>query len=192
MTFDMRRLVGWAVPLFCIALAAFLIFRQHAAAQQASTDLVAAQQDEAAATAAKEEAERSSGTMRFAAAAPNTTEEPKFLDGLRAQAALAGIKISRWSSQAEPASTAAPDAAPNENSPLKNIVKIRGQISLAGPYSGIRTFLAALDRSNRLYTFSDMRWSRKEKGDLELTATITRYVDPTLIAEPVGKGQKRT
>ncbi len=195
---DWSRIIGWAIPLICIAIAGVVIYNQHAAFDKAAQDLSAARTAEAAASVARDRAEQEAGTVRYAAVPPSTSEEPKFLNGLRSRATLSGIQISRWTSQTAPA-TSTNGQPPAETDPaVKSLVKIQGDMTLSGPYQGIRKFLLDLSLTNRLYTLSNLRWTLKNGTDVELQTMITRYVDPNLKAEPTGdgttdaKGKKRT
>jgi hypothetical protein len=173
---DLNRVLGWALPLVCMAVAAVLIIRQNSALQEANGKLLDAQRAETMAAAAKDLADKQSGKMRFAAAPATQNEESKFLDGLKIHAAAAGVKITRWNSRA--GSTTAPAEAAEADPALHGITKRSGDLTLNGSFEAIRSFLVGMSQTNRLYTFSDMRWSRNEKG-LELTTTISRYVEPS-------------
>jgi len=198
MKLDGFRILGWAIPLFCIALAGFLIWSGYSRLGSANLSLSAAQMSVQSASLARDEAEKKSGQARFAAVPLTQTEEPKFLNGLRDHAATRSIKINRWLGH--------PASAPGEISPvamgtqdpatldpaIKSIIRVSGDLTIQGTYENIRNFLGDLSSSNRLYLLSDLKWARKD--DLvELTVTVTRFLDPTLTPGDIAPdGKKRT
>jgi hypothetical protein len=187
---DLSRLVGWAIPLICIAFAAIVLIKQRAAVTAASDHLTTAQRNEAAAMDAKDKAEKESGKMHFAAAPASDREESDFLNGLRMRAATAGIKITNWQSRGLDMPKTPDSSSSDEKKPdtaTQGILKYSGNLTLNGPYQGIRSFIAALGQSNRLFTLTDMHWARKDRaaagGTVELVTSISRYVDST-VAKP--------
>jgi hypothetical protein len=192
MKMDWSRTTGWLVPLLSIASAGYAIFDGNHKLQAANKAYAAAELNENAVSLQRDQAEKESGTMRYAVAPVTQNEETDFLGGLRAMAAGAGVKPTRWNESAvesaalPPGSPAAASSAGTPNSDqsgvdpaLQNVQRIKGELTVFGPYQSIRSFLKSLDSSARLYTLSDMHLARKDSG-LELTLAVTRYIDPTL------------
>jgi hypothetical protein len=183
------RLIGWAIPLVCMAIAFYIVMGQYAGLRKANDHLVSAQRHESEATDTKEKAERASGKLHVAAAPASDREESEFLKGLHMRADTAGIRIAKWTSRGldMPPKPTDGSADKTENPATQGILKYSGTLSLVGSYQGIRAFLAALGQSSRLFTFSEMHWARKEGdragGTLQVDTTISRYVDPA-VAKP--------
>ena len=187
MKMDPFRMLGWAVPTVCMAVAAILIFRQNGALQDAQSKRNHAEQLAQSATMEKSMVDRQEVEHRYAAADASSIEEPLFLEDLRSRARQCGVTIASWTSQAKqyggadsPSGQVASSGGADANL-LKGITKISCSLSLAGQYSALRTFLEGLTRSDRLYTVSDVNWSRAEEGTT-LTVTLARYVGPPTAA----------
>jgi len=180
---DNKRLIGWAVPCLCIAAAGGVVFTKHGQLQQAETQLRVAQEKVEEATKAREALERNGAEVRFAAATQSPYEEASFLNEIRQRAVSCGVVISRWDSRNRSFGDSAEEAPtdPEEQKrleKLKGITRISSDLTLIGPYSGIRKFLGETTAQERLYTLSNAKWSRKDEGGTELLVTVSRYVEP--------------
>jgi hypothetical protein len=181
---DNKRLIGWVVPCLCIAGAGAVVFTQHRKLQEAETQLRLAQAKVEEATKAREALERNSAEVRFAAATQSPYEEAAFLNEIRQRAIRCGVVISRWDSRNRAFGDSAEEQAstdPKElerQEKLKGITRISSDLTLIGPYSGIRKFLGETTAQERLYTLSNARWRRRDEGGTELLVTVSRYVEP--------------
>src|SRR5579862_7600770 len=191
MRIDGARIIGWAIPLACIAVSIVTITRARARLVTATRELGEAQVAVGTATVARDKAEKESGTMRIAAVPADKDEESLFLDGVRGYAAKNHLAIAKWASQLpEPLAPKQADGSQSSGDDsgidptIKSLVRIRGEVTLDGSYQGVRTFLRKLAKSSRLYTISNIHWVRKDTG-VEVTASVARYVDPTLTAADI-------
>lgn len=183
MTLDKSRIIGWIIPCLCIGAAGGVIFTQHRSLQESETNLRLAQQSVAEATAAREALEKNGQEFRFAAATQSPYEEAAFLNEIRQRAISSGIQISRWDSRNRNLGTDDAEASedPEEQKrleKLKGITRISSDLTLVGPYNGVRKFLGETTASERLFTLSNAKWSRRDEGGTELLVTISRYVEP--------------
>jgi hypothetical protein len=189
---DWRRVVGWAVPLVCMAVVGGAIYVQHGNLQRAQDELGRAQEEARQALAANEEAARHGGEVRFAAQPTDRNEEAEFLEVLRKRAAETGVKIKAWTAQLTPpppTGQSEAESADPKAQKLKGLVSLRSELTVEGAYGNVRTFIAGLEQTKRLYTFNEIRWTKTRIGT-ELKATITRYVETGAPAAPIGTQEK--
>ncbi len=184
------RILGWLAPTLCIGVAASIAFVQHRSLQEAQGSLQLAQAAVQEATAAKEQLDAAGDETRYAAAGMGPYEESAFLNDLRSRAAACQVEIRRWDSRFRSFGSETNDETkdPEEEKrqeKLKGITRISSDLTLAGSYSGVRKFLGGMVASPRLFTLSNVKWSRQDTGGTELLVTVSRYVEPAKASDAV-------
>ena len=182
---DGLRLLGWAIPILCMAVACWILFKEHQdfiasdmARNQANRDLeVAAKENQAI-------SEQPPG-RRYAAVDDLPEEEIAFLTYLRTRCAANNVNFKSWSSQTVVYGKDKEVTSKDEKTAalLKGIRKISASLTLAGPYANIRKLIGEMELSDRLYTLTNLTWSTTKEGT-QLGMTVSRYVAP---AKPVAK-----
>lgn len=98
-------------------------------------------------------------------------EQPDFIDVLRASAEKNHIVLNRWANATGPAGAGASTNVPAE------VTAINCTIESAGTYNNLRRFLYSLQDAPRLFTLSDMVWTRNDRWPTTtLKFNLTRYV----------------
>jgi hypothetical protein len=104
-------------------------------------------------------------------------EQPDFIDMLRTRADHSHISLSRW------ANAAAPNPGTNADGTSAmptDVSAINCSIEAVGRYNDLRHFLYSLQDAPRLFTLSDMVWSRNDKWPITaLKFSLSRYVTMT-------------
>lgn len=169
-------LVGWVLPVTCVALAAGAIFMQWRRHQDTQTKLEETRQQVATAQVKKAGLEANLGKNQFASIRAGELEEAAFLGEMRRRTADAKVVILRWNNRGGGPIT--PPATEGEAPPPGPVLARRqGEFALSGSYDNLRRLLVDLQRSQRLYTIADVRWSRKADAMNEVVFSITRYVE---------------
>lgn len=168
-----------------MAVACYIIFSQNSAFQAASAARDQANRDVENAAKDKKNADDAPKRRRFAAAPDTPDEEAKFLNYLRQHAALYKVQLvsetSATTEYGKDRSTAILD--PKIAELLKGIRKISCNITLSGPYAGLRQLMGELEASDRLFTLSNLSWNRTENGN-RLSMIVGRYVAPAAPKPP--------
>ena len=178
MTFDRLGLAGWLLPGLCLAASAGVLVNRHAALTEASRDE----------SRAADELERARGDVlaasrqpkaRFIVEAPrDPNEETHFLTDLRNDARACGVVIARWNSRST--DYRKPEGGgTSEEALLEGVTKASCDLTLTGSYPALRSFLAALSKSDRLLTIARVDWVRTEGGS-DLSMSLNRYLSPKL------------
>lgn len=192
MRFDAYRLFGWLIPGLCMVFAVLVLFNQTGALKEAQRVRDEASLDVTAAALKKTEVDAQVDERRFAAADANDMEQTLFLTDLRKRVNQSGAEITNWTSQVaqyrDPTTAAstgntAVAADPKDAALLTNITRVSSTLTLSGPYGAIRSFLEGIQRSDRLFTLSNVNWSRSPENT-KLILTISRYVAPPRAKPP--------
>lgn len=101
-------------------------------------------------------------------------EQPDFIDVLRSRAEVSHVTLIRWANSSGPVSPGATGGA----SPMPaEVSSINCTIESAGTYNDLRHFLYSLQDAPRLFTLSDMVWSRNDKWPITtLKFNLARYI----------------
>lgn len=188
------RLAAWAIPIVSFALAAALCVDRHAAFSAAVRRTRALESELSQAYAREDAMGGLKKAARFACAKRSPKEESVFFTGLRRHAALADVTIVRLRSQSEtlgddkglaggPPPAATPVGKESPETVIKGVTRVGCQLVLDGSYPALRRFLQGLWKSDRLYTMSDVTWSRAPSGT-EMTLTLNRYLAPATPLAP--------
>jgi hypothetical protein len=103
-------------------------------------------------------------------------EQVDYLNTIQAYALASRVRITRWTNFAPlaPQTTSGglrPAAMP------KGVVAVPSAVEVAGSYANVRAFLYYLQRSPRLFSLNDFKWSRGDKWPSTTVAfTLTRYL----------------
>ncbi len=167
-------LTKYFLPLACIGVSAWLIFDGQAQVAKAQENRASAQQELTVAQDAHLALDRLGDSKPVLSEPESAAEEARFLSGLRRHAALQGAAILKWSSTTE---VYKEDAKMPEHKALVGLTRVTSHLSAVGSYASLYKFLQSISSSQRLYTFSDIRWTRDSAAN-RLTFSLTRYVEP--------------
>lgn len=110
-------------------------------------------------------------------------EQPDFIDVLRSRAEGTHVTLSKWANAAAPANNGGTPAPASEANPgatrslPQEVSTINCTIEVTGQYNDLRHFLYSLQDAPRLFTLSDMVWSRNNKWpETTLKFNLARYV----------------
>jgi hypothetical protein len=115
-------------------------------------------------------------------------EQPDFIDMIRSRAEQNHVSLTRWANAA--VSGSSPGAGKGSSLPAE-VSAINCSIESAGTYNDLRHFLYSLQDGPRLFTLSDMVWSRNDKWPITmLKFNLARYVTmngpaPTRMPAPI-------
>jgi len=169
-------MLGWVLPITCVALASGAIFMQYRRHQETQTKLEQTLQQVTTTQVRKAELEANLGKNQFASIRAGELEESAFLGEMRRRATESNVIITRWGSRGGgPVSPPPEDGSAPPPGPV--LARRQGELALAGSYDNLRRFLADLQRAQRLYTIGDVRWARRPEGGNEVIFLITRYVE---------------
>jgi len=185
---DALRTLGWVIPMLCMGVAGWTLYKHN--------------RDLTAAATARDQAQRTlenlakelkvqQGTPpgnRFAAADDLPLEETAFLNYLRTRFGANGVTLDTWSSLSTEYGKDKSTALKDERTIalLKGIRKISSTLTLKGPYSNIRRVLGEMESTDRLYTLTNTTWNSAKDGTI-VTLTLSRYVAPAAPVRPVKK-----
>jgi hypothetical protein len=179
------------MPAVSIGLATMVTLNQHRALEGEKVKLQLAQTAVQEAAAARDQIEKAGDETRYAATAMGPFEESAFLTDIRSRAQNCGVQIRRWDSHSKAFGSTPkeeeskdPEEQKREEK-LKGIVRISSDLTIAGPYSGVRKFLGGMIASPRLFTLGNVKWTRSESGGTELVVSVSRYVQPAEASETV-------
>jgi hypothetical protein len=108
-------------------------------------------------------------------------EQVDFLNTLRAYADATRVKLVNWTNATplapiSPSNPAADSQEPGSTLP-RGVIPIGSAVVISGTYANVRDFLYYLLRSPRLFSMTDLRWSRSEQyPNTTVSFTLTRYV----------------
>lgn len=178
---DGLRILGWIIPILCMAIAGWILYGQSLAYTDASLKNNQANRDIQQAQKEKELYKSLKPSSRYAAGDDVPSEEPAFLNFLRARCEADHVLIDRYQTttvvygrdkQATPADAGTAAL-------LKGIRKISSTFTFIGVYADIRKLLGELETSDRLYTLTNITWVLARDGSsTSLSVTLSRYVAP--------------
>jgi hypothetical protein len=181
MKFDPFRIGAWLLSCLCLATSMGFIAARHSAFSEAAKKDSSADEELQRAREEQDAVRKQPPEQRFAEAPRVPDEETKFITDLRKRAQAAGAMIVRWNSHATTYETPKEGGPPAESGPdrklLVGITRIDCDLGLDGPYRALRTFIAGLSESDRLFTMKHVDWNRTETGS-ELSMTVSRYIAP--------------
>ena len=164
-----------------MAIAGWILYGQSLAYTDASLKNNQANRDIQQAQKEKELYKSLKPSSRFAAGDDIPSEEPAFLNFLRARCEADHVLIDRYQTttvvygrdkQATPADAGTAAL-------LKGIRKISSTFTFIGVYADIRKLLGELETSDRLYTLTNITWVlAKDGSSTSLSVTLSRYVAP--------------
>ena len=174
--------IRWVMPSAAVLLTTGFICNAQLQLDAAKEKKDRAEKALAAAEEARDQILNMGNRNRFAAQPVTPTEEAKFLDGLKRHVNASGASIIKWTSTSTTYMPPEPDdgnpqTAKGADPVLVGLSKVTSQLTLAGDYASLRSFLHNIAASPRLYTFSDVRWTRDRHGCL-LALNLSRYIAP--------------
>lgn len=185
------RVLGWMIPGICMAGAVLVTYRQSQSLTEAQREREAAIGEVVAANKLRESLLSLGKERRYAAVVGDESEQTQFLGDLKARAAQNGVVIKSWSTQVDalgkPAelSTSGTVSDGEKDELLTGLIRIRSNLTVAGQFSNIQVFLRELIQSDRLFTLSNVNWTRVS-DETNLAVTISRYVtDAKGVGQPV-------
>lgn len=118
-------------------------------------------------------------------------EQVDFLNTLRAYADATRVRLVNWSNATPlaPLSTTSPatDTMEPKNALPRGVIPIGSAVVISGTYANVREFLYYLLRSPRLFSLTDLRWSRSDQyPNTTVSFTLTRYVTRPGDSAPAG------
>lgn len=178
MSASMWRVAAWFIPIACMTGGSLAIYTQYQRLETAKSAMAQAQVELDQAQSAYLAAQRAEIETRYAAQAETIDEEAAFLRDLRKRAVENGVTIVKWTAVTTPASPPPPVTDQKEEKkadPLKDIKRVSSDLVMEGPYGSMRKFVQGLLESDRLYTTSNLRWTRSDDGGTVMSVTIARY-----------------
>jgi hypothetical protein len=128
--------------------------------------------------------------VRIPTADQTPQEQAQFLTALRSWAEARHVQLVRWTNVVTAPSS--PEAGQATTLPA-GVTAIVSNIDVKGRYDDARQFLYDLQRSRRLLTLNNVRWTRGEKWPgTEVFFSLTRYVTPPgkSVVEPRSQSAK--
>lgn len=187
---DLFRIIGWAIPGACMALSVATVLYQQSALKEAERTRTQVQLDVQSNGVLLADLETVSPGGVYAAAPSSLGEESQFLNDLKSRAQNNGLSIERLASVSAvyggtggAIPLAAEDGGVADPAIVQGIKRVSSNVTLTGPYSGLRRFLEGLLRSDRLFSIDSVRWNRGT-SDSTLSFNVSRYIDPSLPATP--------
>ncbi|MFN8221336.1 MAG: hypothetical protein U0S12_14535 [Fimbriimonadales bacterium] len=173
----MWRVAAWLIPIACMTGGSLAIYTQYQRLETAKSAMAQAQVELDQAQSAYLAAQRAEIETRYAAQAETIDEEAAFLRDLRKRAVENGVTIVKWTAVTTPASPPPVTDQKEEKKadPLKDIKRVSSDLVMEGPYGSMRKFVQGLLESDRLYTTSNLRWTRSDDGGTVMSVTIARY-----------------
>ena len=175
---DGLRILGWIIPIVCMAISGWVLFGQNQAAGEAR-----AKRDNAGRDLFEVQKERDlyahlKPSARHAAEDDEPLDQDVFLNYLRGRCAQNNIRFDHYQTQnttfGEKGNT---PSDPAKAALLKGIRKIGSTMTFIGDYQSLRKLVGEFEASDRLYTLSNIVWTSLKDGT-SLTMTISRYVAP--------------
>jgi hypothetical protein len=164
-----------------MAIAGWILYGQSVAYTDASTKNNLANREIQQAEKEKELYQSLKPSSRFAAGDDIPSEEPAFLNFLRARCEADHVLIDHYQTttvvygkdkQATPADAGTAAL-------LKGIRKVSSTFTFIGVYGDVRKLLGELESSDRLYTLTNINWVlAKDGSSTSLSVTLSRYVAP--------------
>jgi len=176
---DGLRMLGWAIPILCMAAAGWILFKENQAFVAADYARNQAHRDNEEKAKELEVYKNLPPEVRYAAVDDVPEEETTFLTFLRTRTTADNVTFKNWFSQTieyGKDKQAAPKD-PKVAELLKGLRKITGALTFTGAYQDIRKLVGELEESNRLYTQNNITWTATKDGT-QLAMTISRYVAP--------------
>jgi hypothetical protein len=179
---NVLRALRWIMPSLGVVIATVILCSAQLHLDAAKAKKQRAEAALAAAEEAREQIISMGDRNRFATEPVSPTEEAKFLDGLKRHVAASGAAIIKWTSSMEtylpPAEGDASASTASTTDPvLAGLTRVTSELTLAGQYSQLRSFLHGISKSPRLYTLSEIRWNR-ERNECQLSLNLSRYLAP--------------
>jgi hypothetical protein len=169
-----NRTLGWATPIGCIMLAGIALFIQSKRLSEANTAVALARTAVDKAMTDRKSAVAAESDHRYGAADASTAEELSFIDELRRQASHQGLEIkSLGASMVTSLDRTQSDA--EDQKKLEGLKEVSTNITLAGDYFRLRSFLWSVTTQNRLCNVRALKWERTDTGN-ELSVTLARYI----------------
>ncbi len=170
------RILGWLLPILCMAASIYFILGQSAAFQAASKARDEANRKVTEAAHEQKESHTLQPRIKYATVEQSDDEESNFVTFLRNQTAADGVTLSNWSSisgdYGKDRGMLKDDRVAGS---LRGIRRITGTAILSGGYPQIRAFIGDLEKSNRLYTISNINWTTLPTTTI-LRLAIARYI----------------
>ncbi len=168
-------LIRYVLLLACVGLSSWLIIDGQAQVATAKTKYDDARRELSAVQDAHQALNRLGVSRRKISEPETATEEARFLAGLRAHAKKQRASVTKLSSTTE---AYREDPERPQNKELVGLTRVTSHLTVVGPYASLYKFLESISSSQRLYVFSDLKWSRDTTGN-KLSVSITRYVQPS-------------
>jgi Tfp pilus assembly protein PilO len=165
--------IGVALAAFVFAVGGTVL--QINRLQGANVEVNLAKADVAKAAEQRQQADAAAEDPRFAASEGSSAEEMMFVDGLRREAELQGLQI-RAIGGSMLSKLELPQASKEAQAQVENMKEVATNITVAGPYLGIRSFLRNVVNTDRLCNLRSLKWSRTATGP-ECSVTLARYIN---------------
>jgi len=176
---DALRIMGWVIPLLCMAIAGWTLLRDNQELGAASDATKQAHRINEEKAKEKSLYDHQEPMHRYAAVDDVPLEETAFLNDMRTRMAADHVTFERWMSQSIEYGKDKLAVKMDDKTAalLKGIRRIGSTLTLTGSYGDIRKFLGELESSDRLFTLTNLTWNAAKEGTI-LTMTVSRYVAP--------------
>ena len=168
------RIIAIVIPLLCLAIGGWAIWKQYTRLQSSSLELAQMERNLGVQKALIASISKEPEAAKQPTAPISDGEQAAFLDGLRTIARDSNVQLIRWTNISQNADANRDAPAPSGVTPIISTLEVRGL------YEDVRTFLYSIAKAPRLLNFSGIRWARASDQDSSttLSVTITRYVSP--------------
>ena len=176
---DGLRILGWVIPILCMTVGGWFVYKEQQAFLVASDATRQSHRDAEKVAAEKKMYDELPPSRRYASVEDKPQEETEFLNYIRTRSQADGVIFDKWLSQTiEYGKDKLSQPKDDKTAALiKGIRKKSGSCSLTGTYSNIRNLIGELESNDRLFTMSGLTWTTAKTGTV-LSMTLSRYVSP--------------
>jgi hypothetical protein len=176
---DGLRILGWAIPILCMAAAGWIFYKENQEFHEADLAKNQAQRENEVAAREYQQLNEQPPGRRYASVDDVPEEEIAFLTFLRTRCAANKVNFKNWFSITTEYGKDKSSTPKDEKTAalLKGIRKISASLVLVGPYDNLRKLIGEVETSDRLYTLSNLNWLTVKEGT-QLSLTVSRYVSP--------------
>jgi hypothetical protein len=174
------RILGWLLPVLCIIGATVALIIQFGRVIGAQLNFAKADDDVKKAIALNSKSKDITQYQRRIGPMDGPTEETRFVSDLNSIAKIHNVTLLKLSSRAQAFGAGVLDSRGyrytlEDDKTLTGVKKIYAELSVGGSYANIRAFLRDFENSQRMYTISNVKWSRTDSAT-ELGVVLARYV----------------
>jgi|GEM_PF-2650478 hypothetical protein len=174
------RILGWLLPVICIVAATVALIIQFGRVIGAQLNFAKADEEVKKAIALNSKSKDITQYQRRIGPMDGPTEETRFVSDLNTIAKIHNVTLLKLSSRAQAFGAGVLDSRGyrytlDDDKTLTGVKKIYAELSVGGSYANIRAFLRDFENSQRMYTISNVKWSRTDSAT-ELGVVLARYV----------------